>query len=173
MDVLSSTKINVSWVPLAKMEARGIIEEYKIQWRLHDQPAYRVHCEPASVQHYTLTDLLPGAQYDLRVLARTTAGYPNISDTQLGWTSVILPSLETDKPDIRNFLYVQLLHLNASIVKMTWNWKRSSEEYLPRQNFDSWQLYCERRNGDKIVTASLPVNSTEYLFTNLGELSLL
>ena len=169
LDVLSSTKLNLTWVPLTKTEARGVVEGYKIQWRLHDQPVSRAHFVPATVQHYTLTDLVAGAQYDIRVLARTRQGWPNISETQLGWTSVILPALETDQLSIRNFVYVQLTHLNATTVKMTWDWKENSKEYLTRLNFDSWRLYYSNRKSDKTVNVTTPMNLTENLFSNLGE----
>jgi len=35
--------------------------------------------------------------------------------------------------------------------------------------FDSWQIYCENQDGEKLATILLPQNITEYLFTNLGK----
>lgn len=169
VEPLGSTKINASWVPLSSKEARGVVEEYKLQWRLHDQQAWRVHFLPATVRHYVLTDLLPGAQYQFRVLARTSQGWPNISETQLGWTSVVLPPLETDKPEVRNFVHVQITRYNASTIKMSWNWKETSQNHLPSLNVDSWKIYSENNNGDQLVTVTLPINTTQYLFTNLGQ----
>lgn len=37
-----------------------------------------------------------------------------------------------------------------------------------QSKFDSWQIYCENQDGQKLVTILLPQNVTEYLFTNLG-----
>lgn len=36
-------------------------------------------------------------------------------------------------------------------------------------NFDSWQIYCENQDGEKLKSILLPQNITEYLFTNLGK----
>lgn len=54
IDVISSTKLNVTWKPLTKKEARGVIVEYKLQWRLHEHPSSRVISLPAHVEYYTL-----------------------------------------------------------------------------------------------------------------------
>lgn len=35
--------------------------------------------------------------------------------------------------------------------------------------FDSWQIYCENQDGEKLTTILLPQNITEYLFTDLGK----
>lgn len=111
------------------------------------------------------TDLLPGAQYDLRVLARTEQGWPNISETLLGWTSIIMPTVDPDDYNIRNVMDIQLQNVNTSHLKMTWNIKENSNN--DQLKFDSWQIYCENLNGDKLFSATLEKNSTEYLFTNL------
>lgn len=49
---------------------------------------------------------------------------------------------------------------------MKWQIKEADFETF---KFDSWQIYCESVNGDKLFTALLDKNSTEYLFTNLGK----
>lgn len=65
-----------------------------------------------------IIDLIPGAQYDLRVLARTKQGWPNISETQLNWITVTMPSSESNQFTIRNFVDIQVLIVNASIIKV-------------------------------------------------------
>ncbi|CAD6214578.1 GSCOCG00004124001-RA-CDS [Cotesia congregata] len=164
VDVLSSTKLNITWQPLTKKEARGVVIEYKIQWRLHEHPSYRVIFVPANVEHHLLTNLLPGAQYDLRVLARTEKGWPNISESLLGWNTVVMPTIDTDNYNIRNVLDVEIINMNASHLKMKWQVKEATFDTF---KFDSWQIYCESVNGDKLFTALLDKNSTEYMFTNL------
>lgn len=143
VDIISSTKLNVSWEPLNRKESRGIVVEYKLQWRLHQHSYFRVLLLPATIEYYVLagmttfifffffefyesiitkscdfiiTDLIPGAQYDLRVLARTEQGWPNISETQLDWITVTMPSFEPNH-FIRN-VDIQVLIVNASIIKV-------------------------------------------------------
>lgn len=67
----------------------------------------------------THIDLIPGAQYDLRVLARTKQGWPNISETQLNWITVTMPSPESNQFTIRNIVDIQVLIVNASIIKVS------------------------------------------------------
>lgn len=141
VDIISSTKLNVSWEPLSKKESRGIVVEYKLQWRLHQHPYSRILYLPATIEYYVLlgiylgvifyesdalynriffmtVDLIPGAQYDLRVLAKTKQGWPNISETQLKWITVTMPSPESNQFTIRNIVDIQVLIVNASIIKV-------------------------------------------------------
>lgn len=55
VNVLSSTKLNVTWKPLTKKEAQGIVTEYKLEWRLWQHPSARVRSFPPSVEQYVLT----------------------------------------------------------------------------------------------------------------------
>ncbi|XP_011311706.1 protogenin B isoform X1 [Fopius arisanus] len=166
VDIISSTKLNVTWEPLTKREARGVVIEYKIQWRLHEHPSSRVITVPAHVENYILTDLLPGSQYDLRVLARTQLGWPNISESQLIWTSVSTSTVNADQLNIKNIIDIQLVALNASSSKIKWQWKFNRDNYSALK-FDAWQVYCENIDGDRILTETLPTNFTNYTFTNL------
>lgn len=38
-----------------------------------------------------------------------------------------------------------------------------------KPEFDSWQVYCEDQNGQKLATILLPQNVTEYTFTDLSK----
>ncbi|XP_063995448.1 immunoglobulin superfamily DCC subclass member 4-like [Diachasmimorpha longicaudata] len=166
VDIISSTKLNVTWKPLTKREARGVIVEYKIQWRLHEHPSSRVITVPVDVENYILTDLLPGSQYDLRVLARTEQGWPNISESQLIWTSVSTPNVDIDELDIKNIIDIHVVILNASSSKIKWE-KQSNTNSYAGLKIDGWQVYCENIDGVRILTETLPRNATDYIFTNL------
>ncbi|XP_071629557.1 protogenin [Temnothorax longispinosus] len=168
VDIISSTKLNVSWEPLSKKESRGDVVEYKLLWKLHQSSSSRwVHHLPASDEYYILSGLEPGARYDLRVLARTKQGEPNISEAQLDWVTVTMPSSnQSNQFTIRNVVDIQVLIVNASIIRMKWkiNFKQSDQI---ESMFDSWQIYCENQNGEKLKNIHLPQNITEYLFTDL------
>ncbi|XP_076239545.1 protogenin B isoform X2 [Calliopsis andreniformis] len=165
VNILSSTKLNVSWEPLTKRESRGIVVQYKLQCRRHQHPSSRVLHFPANIESYILSDLIPGAQYDIRVLARTKQGWPNVSESQLEWTTVIMPSAESVV--IKNIVDIQILVVNTSVAKVKWkiNFKESNKI---ESEFDLWQIYCENQNGQKLVTKFLPKNVTEYIFTDLA-----
>lgn len=55
VNVISSTKLNVSWEPLTKRESRGIVVQYKLQCRQHQHPFSRILLFPAEVQSYILS----------------------------------------------------------------------------------------------------------------------
>jgi len=50
-------------------------------------------------------------------------------------------------------------------------WKISKQSDQIESKFDSWQIYCENQNGEKLKNIHLPQNITEYLFTDLGRYS--
>jgi len=52
-------------------------------------------------------------------------------------------------------------------------WKVSKQSDQIESKFDSWQIYCENQNGEKLKNIHLPQNITEYLFTDLGRYSVL
>lgn len=59
---------------------------------------------------------MPGAQYDLQVLAKTKQGWPNVSETQFDWITVTMPP-----PEPNHFIRdvdIQVLIVNASIIKV-------------------------------------------------------
>ncbi|XP_046817800.1 protogenin-like isoform X3 [Vespa crabro] len=166
MNVISSTKLNVSWESLTKRESRGIVVEYKLQWRLHQHPSSRVLFLPATTEHYILSDLIPGAKYDIRILARTKQGWPNLNEMQLNWSTITMPPLDSNEFNIRDFVDMQLLSFKISIIKVIWKIDlRENNKVEP--DFDSWQIYCENSDGYKLLTAVMPRNATEYTLTNL------
>lgn len=57
VDIISSTKLNVSWEPLNRKESRGIVVEYKLQWRLHQHSYFRVLLLPATIEYYVLAGM--------------------------------------------------------------------------------------------------------------------
>ncbi|KAL1452470.1 hypothetical protein WDU94_006698 [Cyamophila willieti] len=89
--------LNASWVPLSYAKARGDIVEYKVQWRLldeqTDQDPNQSNCNcntdlvPANVTNYVVTGLQPDTDYEFRILASTSTGYPSRA-TQSGWSII-------------------------------------------------------------------------------------
>lgn len=55
VDIISSTKLNVSWEPLNKKESRGVVVGYKLQWRLHQHPSSKVLELPATIEYFILS----------------------------------------------------------------------------------------------------------------------
>ena len=53
--MISSTKLNITWKPLTRKEAQGIVTEYKLEWRLFQHPSVHVRSLPADVEQYVLS----------------------------------------------------------------------------------------------------------------------
>ncbi|XP_001603842.3 protogenin isoform X1 [Nasonia vitripennis] len=155
VDAINSTKLNVTWKPLTKKEAQGIVTEYKLEWRLFQHPSVRVRTLPATVEQYVLTDMIPGEPYDIRVLARTKQGWPNVNNSQFGWITVTMPQSN-------DLTQTQVFILNSTAIQVKWNVKAYSILH-----FNSWKLYCKNEDGVTIVSVNLTKNATEYLLTNL------
>lgn len=57
VNIISSTKLNVSWEPLTKKESRGIVIQYKLLLRRHEQPSSRALHFRANVESYILSGM--------------------------------------------------------------------------------------------------------------------
>lgn len=55
LQIISPNSIHVSWVPLEKEKARGVINKYKVQWRSSKSPSSRVVEVTGNVLNYTIT----------------------------------------------------------------------------------------------------------------------
>ncbi|XP_014208918.1 protogenin-like [Copidosoma floridanum] len=155
VNVINSTKLNLMWKPLTKKEAQGIVTEYKLEWRLFQDPLVNIKSLPTDVEQYVLTGLTPGKQYDVRILARTKEGWPNISEAQLGWLTVMMPSSN-------DLSQIQISILNSTSVKAKWNIKPNSV-----LQFTSCKIICKSEDGATVASVNLTQDSTEYIFSNL------
>lgn len=103
-----------------------------------------------------LKDLTPGEKYDIRVLARTRQGWPNI-DESFGWVTVSMPSL-------RDLIQAKILITSSKTFKLVW----SAKEHLILQ-LTSWKIDCKNEDGDTIFSLDFPKNQTEYSLDSLGK----
>ena len=52
---MSPNSLRVTWVPLSKEKAQGVVTEYKIQWRKEKQSSYLVEHVKGDMTDYTIT----------------------------------------------------------------------------------------------------------------------
>lgn len=92
LTVISPTTLNVAWKPLDPRRTHGHITEYKVQWRQITRSTAKIREVPARTTNFTISDLIPGATYETRVLARTSRGWPMASvDGKLKWQPIEMP----------------------------------------------------------------------------------
>lgn len=51
-------------------------------------------------------------------MARTEQGWPNISESQMQWTNVVMPSVDPDELKIKDVVDLQIKILNTSILRV-------------------------------------------------------
>eukprot|EP00043_Microstomoeca_roanoka_P020559 m.251052 g.251052 ORF g.251052 m.251052 type:complete len:4501 (+) comp17182_c0_seq1:360-13862(+) len=85
---IARREIDVEWLPLTLAEARGVITTYTVYWKRSassDSLFYGVSGRQLSQDvflntSFTITDLIPSLEYDVRVSASTAAGKGPLSD---------------------------------------------------------------------------------------------
>ncbi|KAK3914749.1 Protogenin A, partial [Frankliniella fusca] len=92
LTIISPTTLNVAWTPLESRSTRGHITEYKVQWRQITRSTIKIREVSARTTNFTISELLPGGTYEIRVLARTSRGWPMAAvDGKLKWYPVVMP----------------------------------------------------------------------------------
>lgn len=55
----SPTSLRVTWMPLSKDKAQGVVTEYKVQWRKEGQASSRVEQVKGDITDFTITGTCP------------------------------------------------------------------------------------------------------------------
>ncbi|XP_023316455.1 protogenin B-like [Trichogramma pretiosum] len=152
--VISSTKVYVTWKPLTKKEAQGIVTQYKLEWKQSKRHSVNSLILPSNVDSKLLTNLIPGEQYDFRVLARTRAGWSSFSESPIGWLTITIPTSQ-------DLIQAQISMVESQSLKLLWSVKDPILEYT------SWKIHIESQDRSLSSSIELPKNVSEYIFTNL------
>lgn len=155
----SPTSVHISWIPLPNEKARGSIVAYKVQWRSHGHATANVEEVAADVLDYTIIGLHPGRSYDVRVLAATLKGYPDLPDDQLPWKIVENPSNFTEVP------VVPIVHLNVvNSTSIEVSWTLPHEKKFKSNGF---KVFYRKQNGQKTGPILVDGNSSSFLLGDL------
>ncbi|XP_066994863.2 protogenin [Anabrus simplex] len=160
VEAASPTTARVTWTPLPNEKARGLITEYKIQWRRSSHPSSNVDEVKGDVLEYTITGLHPGKMYEIRVLAATKKGWPDLSDDQLGWTTLQMPSYGPQ--NVPKAPLVNLTVINSSCIEVVWS--LSPDNLYPPEGF---KLFYRKQTSQQVGPVILPANTTRYLLGGL------
>ncbi|XP_071453231.1 protogenin-like [Hetaerina americana] len=160
LEASSHTTLRVTWKPLDPSAARGEITNHKVQWRRFDHPTIHVEEVKGFVHEYTITGLIPGQTYNVRVLAATNKGWPDVPDTSLVWKEFEMPSFgQQNVPSPPN---VHLTAVNSSSIKVTWSMPKEEKVAV-----DGFRLYYLKLNSNQMGPIDLPGNTFHYLLTDL------
>ncbi|XP_046398270.1 protogenin-like isoform X2 [Ischnura elegans] len=160
LEASSHTTLRVTWKPLEPNAARGEITHHKVQWRRLDHATIHVEEVKGLVHEYTITGLIPGQAYEVRVLAATSKGWPDVPDISLPWKEYEMPSFgQQNVPSPPN---VHLTAVNSSSIKVTWSMPKD-EKVTP----DGFRLYYLKLNSKQMGPIDLPGNTFQYLLTGL------
>ncbi|KAJ4450294.1 hypothetical protein ANN_01714 [Periplaneta americana] len=159
LTAISPTSLSVSWTPLSKEKAQGVVTEYKIQWRRKGQASSRVEQVKGDITDFVITGLHPGKRHQVRVLAATSKGWPNQPD-DFEWKDEDTPIY-----DPQNILKAPTVHLtvvNSTSIEVTWSLSPENK-YKP----DGFRLYYRKLNSEKVGPINLTAITTQYLLGNL------
>ncbi|XP_063229940.1 protogenin B-like isoform X2 [Bacillus rossius redtenbacheri] len=155
----SPSTLLVSWSPLPPSVAQGVVTQYKIQWRLKDHPSVPTEFLSGNSLEYLISGLLPGNEYDVRVLAATSEGWSDVPDEQMSWSSVQMPSSQKNVPLAP---VVHLTVLSPTSIEVTWKLPPANK-YKPTR----YSLYYRKRNDAQVGPVKLPATTTQYLLQDL------
>nr|CAD7262437.1 unnamed protein product [Timema shepardi] len=161
LEPTSPTTLNVTWGPLPSKKAQGLVTKYKIQWRRKGHSSSHVELVKGDAVEYIVTGLLPGKKYDVRVLAATEKGWPDVSDEQLVWTTVEMPS--SGQQNVPLAPIVHLTVINSTSIEVTWSLPLDNE-YKP----SGYKLYYRKPDGPQVGPIFVAHNVTQYRLTRLG-----
>ncbi|GAB6031993.1 hypothetical protein CHUAL_010370 [Chamberlinius hualienensis] len=154
------TCLHITWDELQPNTARGIITSYKIQWRKKNHSSYKILEVPGHKREYTITGLRPGNEYDVRVLAATKVGYPNLPDSKWPWVTHIMP--DNVVPHVPLPPTLLLTVVNYSTIKVSWKMPEDSE--FEAKGFE---LRYGKPNNKAIKSYTLPGNTSHFILTHL------
>ncbi|GLG97729.1 Tyrosine-protein phosphatase Lar [Gryllus bimaculatus] len=160
VEITSSSSARVSWIALPSEKARGPISEYKIQWRRLGHPSSNLEEVGGDVMEYTITGLQPGQTYEVRVLAATKKGWPDLTDDQLLWKTINMPTFGPQ--NVPEAPIVNLTAINSTCIEVTW--------CLPADNeypATEYKLFYRKQTSQQIGPVLLPANVTRYVLEGL------
>lgn len=157
---LTPTTMHISWSELAPSVARGHIALYRIHCRLHGQNYNHVWEVKGTVREYTVTDLEPTKEYDVRVMAGTAEGFPALSDESWPWVTYRMPEKSSSTMPMPPVLY--LIVINATTLEARWS--VSPEEKNPVAGF---KLRFREQGNHFPEPVVLPNTTFSYVVYNL------
>ncbi|RWS10328.1 protogenin-like protein [Dinothrombium tinctorium] len=162
---LSSTSLLVSWETLPKDKARGKIISYSVHYRRQDQESYKeLEVSDRETNEVILSDLQPGKKYFLRVIPKTSAGFPKIKDdSDWEWSPVEMPSDDADS--FRLPLILHLTAINSTTIDVKWSLPRNFN--ISDVNIEGFQLSYRQQNKALGEPIKLMANTYRYFLTNL------
>lgn len=102
-------------------------------------------------------DVVPGVEYDVRVLAATKEGWPTVS---LPWYKFSVPARPNNSLPAKPV--VHLTFVNNSAVLASWNLTHTT-------GLQGYKVFLRPPNGQQTFPILLSPNQTTYLFFDLGE----
>ncbi|KAK6644417.1 hypothetical protein RUM43_000684 [Polyplax serrata] len=154
---VSQNSVHISWSPLDKAKARGVVTKYKIQWRSTKSPSSSVVEVVGDVFNYTITGLMPGKKYDVRVLAATNKGFPV---TDLPWETFEIPiNFNSNIPSPPK---ITLQAVNSTGIEIKW-WPDHEE----RTKVVGYKIFYRKQNDSKVGPFIVSADENEYVMAGL------
>ncbi|XP_013386337.1 protogenin B-like [Lingula anatina] len=156
----ADSKINVYWDKLPPKEARGEITQYKIIYRRKNVDEETYILVPGDQTSYEITGLAPRTTYEVRLLARTSQGYPDLP--RQTWATVT--TTNSPNPQAPEVPDLKVIVLNATAVQTSWRYPNTSQTPV-----DGFKMKCKKIGDEEGSgqTFNVPKNVFKKIIANL------
>ncbi|KAL3876198.1 hypothetical protein ACJMK2_034068, partial [Sinanodonta woodiana] len=111
----SPTSIIVSWTQIPPEHSNGIITRYRLYYGTG--AIMETKELPVDIRIYILTGLMPDTEYKIRVLAGTSAGYPNLPQEEMPFAILKTSAFNTTVLPTPSLLFWPI---NSTAVEVSW-----------------------------------------------------
>ncbi|XP_071098822.1 protogenin-like [Haliotis cracherodii] len=150
--------IQVEWKEMLPSLRNGIITEYEVHYKTKDA-VEMVDAVDGSKSFYTIRDVQPDEEYNVRVLARTKKGYPVLSDAQWPWVPIRTSRLISSFP----MPHLHIVRKNASVVVVKW----AIDDQQGKVETYQIQLKNLQDKGTVLHTDTITGPAEQYVLTDL------
>ncbi|KAK3607422.1 hypothetical protein CHS0354_003058 [Potamilus streckersoni] len=144
-------KIQVEWEEIPRKDRNGLIVKYQIHYREMGLPdTLKVEDNiPPTVQSHTITGLKTDTEYEVRMLAATSIGYPTLTEKNWPWIKVrTTASSSTVQPP-----FMQVFIINSTTVNITWKYMGDEAEV---ESYNIYMRNLKYGNSTTIITILAP-----------------
>ncbi|XP_033726119.1 protogenin-like [Pecten maximus] len=118
----TSTSITLEWDELPRKQRNGVIVGYKVFYQKDGETAIRTDEDNnGDSRSFIIKGLEPNTEYNVRMLARTSIGYPNLKEDRWPWVHDKTQPQSRQNDSVPDPPTLTVISLNASSVNITWH----------------------------------------------------
>ncbi|XP_069103060.1 protogenin B-like [Argopecten irradians] len=118
----TSTSITLEWDELPRKQRNGVIIAYKVFYGKVGETAIMTDEDNnGDSRSFIIKGLEPNTEYRVRMMARTSVGYPNLTEDRWPWVLDKTQPMSRQNDSVPDPPTLTVISLNASSVNITWH----------------------------------------------------